>query len=148
MAAALAAQTEVDSSTPWMAAAEGNLPLLKSSLLALGLAATAQDETGYALVHAAVSYSQMNVLQWLVDNGANVHAVDNEGDTVLHYSGDAATASYLIQALEVDSMLTNVAGKTALQVKEEELEEIMDDEDDEDDDVEVLKQLVEYLKSL
>jgi Ankyrin repeats (many copies) len=149
-AAALAIQSVVDASTPWMAASEGNLPLLQSSLDTLGLPATAQDENGYALIHAAASYNQITILQWLLGQGAHVHAVDHEGDGVLHYSGNAMTAQFLVMEGKVSPALVNVEGKTALQAKVEELEEMMEDEDveEDDEDLEALKDLVKFLKSL
>jgi ankyrin repeat protein len=148
--AALAAQTVVDSSTPWMAASEGNLPLLRLSLDKLGLAAAAQDESGYALIHAAASYNQISILEWLLSQGANAHVVDEEGDGSLHYSGTAETAKFLVTQGHVDPNVANVEGKTALQAKQEELDEMMQEEDieDDDDDLEALKALVEYLRSL
>ena len=147
---ALATQTVVDASTPWMAASEGNLMLLQSSLGTLGLPATVQDENGYALVHAAASYNQITILQWLLGQGADLQAVDHDGDGVLHYSGNAVTAQFLVVEAKVSPVLLNVAGKTALQAKEEELEEMMEDEDveEQDEDLETLKDLVHYLKSL
>jgi ankyrin repeat protein len=149
-AVALVTHTAIDSSTPWMAASEGNLPLLRSSLDTLGLAATAQDETGYAIIHAAAAYNHMAIIKWLLDQGVNVDVVDQEGDGVLHFAGNAATAQFLVIQGQADPALLNAAGKTALQTKQEELEETMQDEDseEEDDDLEALKGLVEYLKSL
>ena len=115
----------VDSSTPWMAASEGNLALLQSSLVSLNMSLTAADENGYTLLHAAASYSQMAVMEYLLSNNVNVQAQDNEGDTVLHYAGTAHAAKALVEAGKANPCQVNGAGKTALQAKKEELEEMM-----------------------
>ena len=73
--------SEIDSSTPWMAASEGNLLLLKHCMQTMGLNVNAADENGYTLLQAAASYDQMEILQFLLSQNANVHAVDNDGDS-------------------------------------------------------------------
>jgi hypothetical protein len=141
---------EIDSSTPWMAASEGNLALLQASLTTLNLPVTAADENGYTLVHAAVSYNQLEVLQFLLSNGANVNAADNDGDTALYHATAVAGAQFLIQHAKANPNQTNAQGKSPLQAKKEELEEMMQDEDveDDDDDLEALKEVVKYLSTL
>lgn len=144
-----ATQVSVDSSTPWMAASEGNVQLLQSSLSSLNLPLTAADENGYTLLHAAASYNQIEILQFLLSNQVNINAVDNEGDSALHYAGNAQVAQILIQEGKANPAQVNGGGKTALQTKQEELNEMMQDEDVEDDDadVEVLQELVQYLSN-
>ena len=56
----------IDSSTPWVAASDGDLELLKKSLSYLNLNVGATDHNGYSLVHAAASYNQIEVLKWLM----------------------------------------------------------------------------------
>ncbi len=138
----------VDSSTPWMAASEGNLPLLQSSLTLLNLPLTAADENGYTLLHAAASYNQLEILRFLLSNGANVNTADNDGDTALHHAGAVAAVQLLLEH-QADVTIVNSHGKTALQAKQEELEEMMQDEDmeDDDDDLEALKEVVQFLSS-
>eukprot|EP00980_Cylindrotheca_fusiformis_P028218 scaffold22586_cov138-Cylindrotheca_fusiformis.AAC.38 len=141
---------QIDSSTPWMAASEGNQPLLQHSLTTLSLPATAADENGYTLLHAAASYNQMEILQFLLSNNINVNAADNDGDTALHYAGNLATAQFLVQVAKVNPAQVNAQGKTALQAKEEEIHEMMQDEEieDDDEDLENLKAIVEYLSKV
>jgi ankyrin repeat protein len=143
-------QDNMDASTPWMAASEGNLALLQSSLQQLNLPLTAADENGYTLLHAAASYNHLGMVQFLISNGADIHAVDKDGDSVLHYAGNVASAKMLVEVGQANLARTNAQGKTALQAKQEELVEIMHDEDmDEDDeDVDLLKDVVAYLASL
>jgi ankyrin repeat protein len=140
----------VDNSTPWIAASDGNLNLLQHALTTLNLTPSASDENGYTLLQAAASYSRAAVMQWLIQTQAvNVNAVDTEGDSALHYADKVDAATYLVQS-GIDIALLNAAGKTALQSKQEEIDEMMADEDTEDDDVDLLnlRALIEYLTSL
>ena len=144
------ANEPMDSSTPWVAAADGNLPLLQNALQSLQLQVTAQDENGYTLLQAAVSYNQAHVWAWLASQPQfTVHMVDTEGDSALHYAGTAPAARFLVEA-GIDTNLRNNDNQTALEKKREELEEMRQDEDfDETDDEYVqLLGMVEYLSSL
>ena len=148
---AQAQQQPMDASTPWVAAADGNLSLLQASLQALQLTCAAQDEHGYTLLQAAVSYNRASVWEWLATQpGFAVHTADAEGDTALHYAGTAAAARFLVEH-GVDVSARNYADQqTALEKKRQELEELRQDEDFEETDEEYiqLKGTVEYLSSL
>jgi hypothetical protein len=146
----------IDSSTPWVAAADGNLPLLQRSLQILNLDFHRADENGYTLLMAAASYSQLPVLQWLLQQAAQnsstavvTNAVDNDGDSALHHASSAEAAKMLIQH-GIDTSIRNAAGLTALESKQNELEELMENEDMEDDDADTvsLRGVIEYLSSL
>eukprot|EP00536_Pseudo-nitzschia_multiseries_P000498 jgi/Psemu1/282375/fgenesh1_pg.6_\ len=148
----------VDVATIFSAASEGNLALLQSSMAQLNFVATTPDENGYTLLHAASSYGQLGVMKFLLDNldrnnpscTAFVNAGDNDGDTAFHYAGSTDAARMLVEDGRIDTKKTNGQGKTALQAKKEELDEMMQDEDieDDDEDVEIAQQLVAYLSSL
>lgn len=148
----------MDVATIFSAASEGNLVLLQAAMVQLNFAPTASDENGYTLLHAASSYSQLGILRFLLDNldrnnpafSAYINSGDNEGDTGLHYAGNADAARMLIEDGRIDPNKVNSQGKTALQAKKEELDEMMQDEDieDDDEDVEVLQKVIEYLTSL
>ena len=134
-----------------MAAAEGNLALLQSSLQTLNLPLSTADENGYTLVHAAASYGKIDILQHLLASGqVNVHAADQDGDTSLHYAGTVDACRLLIEVGKANPQQVNAAGKTALQAKQEELNEMMEDEDveDDDEDLEILKGVVAYLSAI
>ena len=143
---------KIDESTPWVAAGDGDLALLQSSIQQLGLAPNAADSNGFTFLHAACGYCRKNVMEWLLGlnkqtpGTIDVNARDGDGDTPIHHCDDADSAKLLIEG-GANHQLTNEEGKTPLQVKEEELEE-GDDDDDEDEDRQKLKELVEYLKSL
>jgi len=149
---------QMDVATVFSAASEGNLPLLKSAMVHLNFSLTTADDNGYTVLHAASSYSQLNILKYLLENLdrnnpsciAIVNAGDNEGDTALHYVGNADAARMLIEDGRIDPDKVNTQGKTALEAKKEELEEMKQDEEieDDDEDIEILQKLIEYLSCL
>lgn len=151
-------QQPVDSSTPWVAAADGNLPLLQHALQQLNLPVTATDENGYTLLQAAASYSRIPIVNWILEQTdmsseqrhVLVNAVDHDGDSALHYASTASVAQFLVERAGIDTQLVNATGSTALQSKSAELEELLQDEDTEDDDVDVihLKEMITYLESI
>jgi ankyrin repeat protein len=130
-----------------VAAGDGDLALLQSSLAQLGLPPNSADSNGFTFLHAACGYGRVEVIQWLLGLNKNdvvidVNAKDCDGDTPLHHCDDAISARLLIEG-GADHTIKNDDGKTALEVKEEELEEGNDDEEDSDDDDR--EELVEYL---
>jgi ankyrin repeat protein len=131
----------MDSSTPFIAASDGNIALLQESLANLKLSVTMADENGYTLLQAAASYSQIATMQWILSQFAqpnDVNAVDQEGDSALHYASSAEACKVLISA-NIDKYIRNNEGKTALEAKQQELQEMMDDEDEfDEDDLEVI----------
>ncbi len=142
----------IDESTPWVAAGDGDLQLLKSSISQLGLSPNASDSNGFTFLHAACGYGRIEVIRWLLElkeqSGAiDVNAKDDDGDTPLHHCDDAESAKLLIEG-GADFTLKNDDGKTAFEVKEEELHEGDEEDDSDDEDREKLKDLVAYLKSL
>jgi ankyrin repeat protein len=143
-------QDEIDSSTPWVAASDGNLPMLQTALAQLNLGVTASDENGYTLLQAAASYSQIAVMQWLLaQNSLLIHAVDGEGDSALHYASTEIACRILVDA-NIDSNVRNQSGRTALETKMEELNELIQEEDYEetDEDAMELRRVVSFLTSL
>ena len=149
-------ELSIDSSTPWVAVSDGNLTLLQTSLSRLNLQETAADENGYTLLQAAASYSQIQILQWLWDqankNGTAsvmINAVDNEGDSALHYSSTKEAAEFLVHH-GINVNIKNEEEKTALQCKQEELSEAIEEEDRDEEDEEFvnLKHVVAYLNGL
>jgi ankyrin repeat protein len=142
--------TSIDASTPWVAASDGNLPLLQTSLSALKLTVAAQDENGYTCLHAAASYSQLPIIEWLLTQDSSLlHQVDKDGDSALHYASTVEACQSLVTQ-SIDVQTRNHSGKTALEAKRAELDELIQDEDFEETDPEAvtLRRVVEYLASL
>ncbi|KAL7523504.1 hypothetical protein ACHAXR_000212, partial [Thalassiosira sp. AJA248-18] len=146
------ASAEIDASTPWVAAGDGDLQILQSSIKQLGLSPNAADSNGFTFLHAACGYGRTEVIQWLLglNDGSctiDVNARDGDGDTPLHHCDDAVSAKLLIGG-GANYQLTNDEGKTPLDVKEEDLQEGDEEDDSDDEDRDKLKDLVVYLKSL
>ena len=143
---------EIDASTPWVAAGDGDLQLLKTSIEKLGLSPNSSDTNGFTFLHAACGYGRVEVIQWLLglnerSTTIDVNARDGDGDTALHHCDDAVSAKMLIEG-GADHQLKNDQGKTPLEVKEEELQEGDDEDDGDDEDREKLKEFITFLKSL
>jgi|EP00979_Chaetoceros_neogracilis_P001950 ankyrin repeat protein len=142
---------EIDSSTPFIAASDGDLALLQQSLRHLSVPATVTDTNGITPLHSAASYNQIEVMRWLFNQNVNVNAKDNDGDAPIHHCDTMSAAKILMEEGKADYKITNNEGKTVVQVKEEELKEsgkAMEEEDSDDEDMKALDELVGYLKSL
>ena len=156
-AAAVPAE-QIEASTPWLAAADGKLSLLQSSLSHLNLTVTAADENGYTLLQAAASYGQLPVMEWILNQVrqfpeqqqqvAAINAVDKDGDSALHYAGTVEAAKLLVD-VGINATLKNAQGKTALEAKVEEMTSMMeeDEEDSDSEDAENLRKQIQYLEN-
>jgi len=155
-AAAVPAE-QIEASTPWLAAADGKLSLLQSSLAHLNLTVAAADENGYTLLHAAASYGQLPVMEWILSQIrqfpeeqqlAAINAVDKDGDSALHYAGTLEAAKLLVD-VGIHATLKNGQGKTALEAKVEEMTSMMeeDEEDSDSEDAENLRKQIQYLEN-
>ncbi|KAL6708513.1 hypothetical protein ACN47E_002776 [Coniothyrium glycines] len=83
--------------------------------------ASARDSHGYSLLHAASSYSQLQVLRELVTKySANVNILDEDGETPLFAAEKAHVAKCLVEELGADTSIRNAEGKTAEDKIEEE----------------------------
>lgn len=138
---------KIEASTPWMAASDGKLEILKESLNTLRLLPSVADENGYTLVHAAAAYNQISILEWLLEQNLTANVQDNDGDAPLHHVEHIDAARFLVERMNANPKLCNANNKTALQEKLAEIKEQMDD-DDAEDDVDDIKELIAYLKTL
>lgn len=76
--------------------------------------ASASDAHGYSLVHAAVSYNQLQVLRELVQKyKVNVNLLDEDGETPLFAAESGDVARCLVEELGADWGIRNAEGKTA-----------------------------------
>jgi uncharacterized protein len=110
------------SPNPFLLAADNSpvlLPLLRENP---GLA-SAQDEHGYSLVHAAASYDHLDLLRTLVqDLGVDVNIKDEDGETALFVVETVAAAKVLVEELGVDISIAGLEGLTAQEKIEAEAE--------------------------
>ena len=150
-------QDDIDQYTPYIAASEGNLGLLKRALDILQAPISLKDDNGLTLVHSAASYNQLEILEWLLCEEEHAHVVDvnardSDGDTPLHHCDSVDAARFLIEVGRANYSIKNDSGLTVLEVKEQELQEYIEEEGEQDDDDDSqmgnLRELVFYLKSL
>ena len=108
----------------WIAASDGRSDLVEQFISGNpAITANTQDPNGYTAVHAAASYGHIDLLRKLCKElGGDINVRDNDGDTPLHHTEDAATAKVILEELGGDISLANSEGKTALQVAEEDQE--------------------------
>jgi len=164
---------QIDSSTPFIAASDGDLNLLQQSLAHLSAPATIADTNGLTPLHAAASYNHLDIVRWLFTQNVDVNATDSDGDTPLHHCENASAAKVLVEEGRADYTIKNSEGQTALEVKEEELQDMgigidlgehegvkvsvamdeqegaaMDEQEGDDEEKAALDELVGYLKTL
>ncbi len=147
------APTNIDESTPFVAASDGDLYLLQQSLTQLSVNVNIADSNGLTPLHSASSYNQIEVMRWLFTQNANVNARDSDGDTPLHHCDNIEAVKVLIEEGCADYRIKNEEGNDVLEVKEEELREYFcntkeEDMDSDDEDVENLKKITNYLREL
>ncbi|KAI7874445.1 ankyrin [Lichtheimia hyalospora FSU 10163] len=54
------------------------------------------DEFGYTAMHAAVSYNQKEIIEYLLEKNANINIEDFEKDTPLYVAESAEMAQFLL----------------------------------------------------
>lgn len=80
------------------------LPLLRSQ----PALASAQDDHGYSLLHAAASYNHIDLLRLLVNEfHVDVNLTDEDGETCLFVTESVEVARCLVEELHVDVSVTN-----------------------------------------
>ncbi|KAJ1451980.1 ankyrin repeat-containing domain protein [Pelagophyceae sp. CCMP2097] len=101
-----------DEDNLWTAASDGDVGRVIELLDSGAHAVDDADDSGYTCLHAAASYSHRGLIEALIARKANVHAVDDEGETPLHVCEDTDTAKLLIAA-GADAAKLNTLGQTA-----------------------------------
>ncbi|KAJ5113670.1 hypothetical protein N7456_002204 [Penicillium angulare] len=83
--------------------------------------ASCQDESGYSLLHAAASYSHIDLLRALVKEfNVDVNLLDEDGETCLFVTEETNVARCLVEELGVDYNKTNEEGMKAFEKMESE----------------------------
>ncbi|KAM4066985.1 ankyrin repeats (many copies) domain-containing protein [Hirsutella rhossiliensis] len=98
---------------PFLLAADNSpelLPLLRDN----PALASAQDEHGYSLVHAAASYNHLDLLRALVHEfHVNINIVDEDNETALFVVETVGAARVLVEELSADVRHRSSEGLTA-----------------------------------
>ncbi|KAJ1975447.1 hypothetical protein H4R35_003143 [Dimargaris xerosporica] len=80
----------------WIAAGDGLLDRVRELVEIDQVSVDAKDENGYTPLHAAASYGQPAIVEYLVGAGAETDITDNDGDTPLHACESVECAQILI----------------------------------------------------
>ncbi|KFY77619.1 hypothetical protein V499_03064 [Pseudogymnoascus sp. VKM F-103] len=100
-------------SNPFLLAAD-NSPELLPLLRANPSLASAQDDHGYSLIHAAVSYNHLDLLRTLVNEfKVDVNIRDEDNETALFVAETVEAAKALVEELGADPKITGDEGRTA-----------------------------------
>jgi uncharacterized protein len=98
---------------PFLLAADNDarlLPLLRAN----PSLASAQDDHGYSVMHAAASYNHLDLLRTLVNEfEVNVDLRDEDGETALFVAETVDCAKLLVEEFQADITIQNDEGKTA-----------------------------------
>lgn len=76
-----------------------------------------QDEDNDSLLLYTISDAGSNAYLYLLENGADINALNNEGEGILHavvFSGDTSRIDYMLAKYEIDINLRAKDGSTAL----------------------------------
>ncbi|ELR07807.1 hypothetical protein GMDG_00428 [Pseudogymnoascus destructans 20631-21] len=102
-------------SNPFLLAAD-NSPELLPLLRANPSLASSQDDHGYSLIHAAVSYNHLDLLRTLVNEfKVNVDIRDEDNETALFVAETVEAARALVEEFGADPKITGDEGRTAAQ---------------------------------
>lgn len=80
----------------WVAAGDGDLQRVQELVERESISPNAPDPFTYTPLHAAASYSQIQVLSYLVSRGGDINLTDGDGDTPLYTVENIETAQWLI----------------------------------------------------
>ncbi|XP_067652901.1 ankyrin repeat domain-containing protein 50-like [Haliotis asinina] len=113
-----------------LACAGGDLETVKLILSLKAVDINSRGDLSKTPVMVAAHGGHSDVVEFLVDRGANVSLVDSDGDNVLHlacYSGDLETVEHILSLNKVDINATNINGQTAIKIaKDWQYEQVVD----------------------
>ena len=103
----------------WVAVADGDMERVKYLLEHEGVTSTSKDESGYTPLHAAASYNQHELLQYLLEQADDaqeaINVTDNDGDTPLFFCDVLETAKLVVEKHGADAQHRNHEGRSAAQ---------------------------------
>ncbi|KDQ57188.1 hypothetical protein JAAARDRAFT_35792 [Jaapia argillacea MUCL 33604] len=81
----------------WVAAGDGDLQRVQELVERQSISPNAPDQNTYTPMHAAASYGQLQILDYLISQGGDVNITDEDGDTPLYTVENLETATYLVE---------------------------------------------------
>ncbi|KAK4688657.1 hypothetical protein P7C73_g1461, partial [Tremellales sp. Uapishka_1] len=96
----------------WVAASDGDLARVQYLIEVEHLSPNVLDSNSYSPMHAAASYSHLELLAYLLSQGGDINLPDADGDTPLYTVESVSTAEWLIQH-GADASHQNDEGLTA-----------------------------------
>ncbi|KAJ7707763.1 ankyrin repeat-containing domain protein [Mycena rosella] len=80
----------------WVAAGDGDLERVRHLVEQESLSPNAPDAFTYTPMHAAASYGQIQILEYLISRGGDVNVQDGDGDTPIYTVENVTTARFLL----------------------------------------------------
>ncbi|KAJ7104204.1 ankyrin repeat-containing domain protein [Mycena belliarum] len=80
----------------WVAAGDGDVDRVRHLIEQESLSPNAPDAFTYTPMHAAASYGQLQVLEYLISRGGDVNVQDGDGDTPIYTVENVETARFLV----------------------------------------------------
>ncbi|SCV71116.1 BQ2448_2704 [Microbotryum intermedium] len=97
----------------WTAASEGDLDRVKHLIENEGLSPNAFDDNSYSPLHAAASWSHLEILRYLIQKGGDINLADEDGETCLFVVEDVDMARIIVRELGGDFNKRNNEGLNA-----------------------------------
>lgn len=99
----------------WILASDGDSEAVKA-LITSGTPVNSQDENGYSVLAAAISWGHFDLTRWLVQTaGADINIRDTDGETPL-FVVESLDAAKLLVELGANVKATNHDGLTVSQL--------------------------------
>ncbi|PCH42254.1 ankyrin [Wolfiporia cocos MD-104 SS10] len=109
----------------WIAAGDGDLGRVRELIEGQSLSPNVPDAHTYTPMHAAASYGQLHVLEYLISQGGDVNVTDSDGDTPLYVVESVETARFLVERGAVVDR-RNLEGISPAEYLAEDFEEVSD----------------------
>ncbi|KAJ7475803.1 ankyrin repeat-containing domain protein [Mycena latifolia] len=81
----------------WVAAGDGDLDRVRHLIEQESLSPNAPDAFTYTPMHAAASYGQLQVLEYLISRGGDVNVLDGDLETPIYTVENVETARFLVE---------------------------------------------------
>ena len=104
---------EVSNWSPHELASDGDLSVLQTRIESFNVSLKLRDSQELTLLHAATANNQLDTMNYLIDSGIAIDAVDDNGNTALH----TATLSHHIDSIHL--LLNHKASDTILNKNED-----------------------------